>query len=60
MKILIYGSEGWIGTQVIEHLEKLSIEYHKGLVRAENITQLENEINEIKPTHIMSFIGRTH
>ena len=28
--------------------------------RVENINDVEREINELKPSHIMSFIGRTH
>jgi 3,5-epimerase/4-reductase len=59
-KILIYGSEGWIGKQVCLYLKSQSIEYIKGNVRAEDIDELEKEIQEIKPTHVMSFIGRTH
>ncbi len=60
MKILIYGSKGWIGQQVIEELEKQSIEFIEGQERADNINELESEIINTKPTHIMSFIGRTH
>ena len=58
--VLIYGSKGWIGSQVCELLKKLGIEFIEGKIRAEDIDGLEKEIEEIKPTHIMSFIGRTH
>ena len=60
MKVLIYGSRGWIGQQVVYYLEEQKIEWIDGKVRAEDLTGLENEIVIIKPTHIMSFIGRTH
>lgn len=60
MKVLVYGSAGWIGGQVCELLGEMSIDFVKGKSRAENIEELEKEIEEIKPTHIMSFIGRTH
>ena len=60
MKVLIYGSRGWIGQQVVSYLEEQQIEWIDGKVRAEDLTGLENEIVMIKPTHIMSFIGRTH
>ena len=60
MKFLIYGSKGWIGQQVIVELNKMNIEYVEGIVRAESQEELINEIEHIKPTHIMSFIGRTH
>ena len=60
MKLLIYGSEGWIGKQVCMILKSMQINFVKGEARAENITGLENEIITTKPTHVMSFIGRTH
>ena len=60
MKVLIYGSRGWIGQQVVSYLEEQQIEWIDGKVRAEDLTGLENEIVMAKPTHIMSFIGRTH
>ena len=59
-KVLIYGSGGWIGGQVCVLLQQMGIEFVEGKVRAEDIDGLEKEIEEIKPTHIMSFIGRTH
>jgi dTDP-4-dehydrorhamnose reductase len=60
MKVLVYGSQGWIGQQVINELKKQNIYFIEGIQRAENIDDLEKEIVEINPTHIMSFIGRTH
>lgn len=60
MKVLVYGSDGWIGNQVSRLLDNLSIEWIKGLVRAEDVEGLEKEIIKINPTHVMSFIGRTH
>ena len=60
MKVLIYGSKGWIGTQFIDILEKNNILYESGDVRVDNINELSKEIKNINPTHIVSFIGRTH
>jgi len=60
VKVLIYGSRGWIGNQICELLKQMEIEFVEGKVRAEDIDGLEKEIEEIKPTHVMSFIGRTH
>ena len=60
MNILVYGSGGWIGQQVIQQLQKKGISFIEGKVRAENRVELEAEIISINPTHIMSFIGRTH
>ena len=60
MKVLVYGSDGWIGSQVLKLLDNMSVEFIKGIVRAEDVEGLENEIMQINPTHVMSFIGRTH
>ena len=60
MKILIYGSNGWIGSQFINILKENEIEYISGLSRVDNNVTLIKEIDKIEPTHIISFIGRTH
>ena len=60
MHILIYGSKGWIGQQFIEILNKNNIKYSNGQCRVDNRSDLINEIDFIKPTHIISLIGRTH
>ena len=60
MNILIYGSNGWIGNQVVEYLNSQNIKYTKGNERVDNTESLENEISLVNPTHIVSFIGRTH
>ncbi len=60
MKVLVYGSKGWIGQQIIPYLNNNLIDWIEGRIRAENVFELEQEILNIKPTHIMSFIGRTH
>lgn len=60
MKILIYGSNGWIGNQFVNILKNKNIEYVCGKVRVNSTQHLINEIESIEPTHIISFIGRTH
>ena len=60
MKILIFGHKGWIGQQVIEVLKSTTHEIITGKSRADNREELEKEIQEINPTHIFCFIGRTH
>ena len=60
MKVLIYGSKGWIGNQIIQVFIKQNINYVIGSVRVDNKEDLEKEILNIKPTHIISTIGRTH
>jgi len=60
MKILLYGAKGWIGNQFLDLLEKGNNEYIKGVSRVDNNIMLEKEIKETNPTHVISFIGRTH
>lgn len=60
MKILVYGHKGWIGQQFIELLNSTNFIYELGNARVDNIIEMENEIKEQKPSHIISFIGRTH
>ena len=60
MKILIYGANGWIGSQVIKYLEDSNTEFVKGVSRVDNTDDIQNEIISVKPTHVLSLIGRTH
>jgi len=60
MKVLVYGSNGWIGSQVCKLLNELSIEWVEGKIRAEDLEGIEYEIVQVNPTHVISFIGRTH
>jgi 3,5-epimerase/4-reductase len=62
MKFLIYGTNGWIGNKVYNHLKsmKQNIEVVSGNSRVNDIEQLEKEIQEVQPTHVISLIGRTH
>jgi len=60
MNILIYGGNGWIGTQIIQYMTKNNIKYVAGNARADNYDGIEQEIKNTKPTHILSVLGRTH
>lgn len=60
MKVLIYGSRAWIGGKVVEQFRKNSIEVVEGDSRVDNVSDLEKEIKQVSPTHIVSTIGRTH
>jgi dTDP-glucose 4,6-dehydratase len=60
MKIIIYGSKGWIGKQFIEILKKHNISYVCGNERVNNVKKIETELQESQSTHVISFIGRTH
>jgi dTDP-4-dehydrorhamnose reductase len=60
MKILFFGSRGWIGKQFCEYLTQNNINYIETDIRADNEKDVEKEIINLNPTHIISFIGRTH
>ena len=60
MIIIIYGSNGWIGTQFTQLLDKLNTRYIRGKSRVNNVQDVKNEIKDTQATHVVSFIGRTH
>ena len=60
MKILLFGHNGWIGSQFISILDDSNIAYIRGKSRANNVKKVEEEILLHTPSHIISFIGRTH
>lgn len=59
MKILIYGSKGWIGQQFLSFLNTTNHTVVKGNERLES-SSLIDEIKSVEPTHIIGFTGRTH
>ena len=62
MKLLIYGSKGWIGSQFMNLINNHNNNYDviEGISRVDNYNDINNELDTIKPTHVISFIGRTH
>ena len=60
MKVLIFGNRGWIGNMMSKLLNNSNIEFVSASSRANNKHDVEAEILREKPTHVMSFIGRTH
>ena len=60
-RVVIYGGNGWIGSQIISLLKnEADFEIHCGKSRCDNVEHLTNELDVIKPTHIICCIGRTH
>ena len=61
-RILVYGANGWIGGQFVSILEKEGVEYAVAKKRLGDDPDkaIEEEILSVSPTHIASFIGRTH
>jgi 3,5-epimerase/4-reductase len=60
MKVLLLGHKGWIGSMMVKLLEKQNIEYVTTQIRPEQKNEFEKELLTLDPTHVMSFIGRTH
>lgn len=62
MRVLIFGGNGWIGQQFVEIASKQNIEHRIALTRVDldRIADLEEEMDAFAPTHVISFIGRTH
>ena len=60
MKVLFYGSRGWIGKQFVEYLNDNNVNYIEADARADDENAVENEVIRYSPTHIISFIGRTY
>ena len=58
MKVLIYGSRGWIGGKFVKIMDSNNVDYVIGKSRAEDISKELDDNKEI--THVVSFIGRTH
>jgi dTDP-glucose 4,6-dehydratase len=58
--ILVYGADGWIGTQFTPLLEGAQIQHTKGTSRVDSVSDVEQEIKSVAPTHVVCFIGRTH
>ena len=62
MKILLYGSTGWIGTQIKDYVQSslADIMVYVGVARCDNKEQLTQEISTIKPDRIIASIGRAY
>lgn len=58
-KFLIYG-RGWIASFFEKELKSRGIDFLFGNSRVDNNHDLEEEIKNIKPSHIICCIGRTH
>jgi dTDP-4-dehydrorhamnose reductase len=60
MKVLVYGSNGWIGSQFTKLLKSNNVIYCEGKARADNTDDVISELLKTSPTHVIAFIGRTH
>ena len=68
MKILIFGGNGWIGTQFRDVCDRAKlggsdIDYKISQIRRvslETQSEIIDEVTAYMPTHVVSFLGRTH
>ena len=63
MKILVYGANGWIGSQFCDIIHNSTNNRHTliyGGSRLNNIEQVRGEILRTRPTNVFCFTGRTH
>ena len=57
MKVLVYGARGWIGQQFISNSTHKVIE---AITRPENYQDTFDEIQQVNPDCVISFLGRTY
>ena len=60
MKVLVFGSQGWIGQQFVRILQQRGIPFQEASARADDEALVDDELEKALPTHVVSFIGRTH
>jgi 3,5-epimerase/4-reductase len=60
MKFLILGHKGWIGSMMCRILDEKAIPYIVTDIRPNDKEAFEAMLLTESPTHVMSFIGRTH
>ena len=60
MKFLVYGARGWIGGQFLDVLRDASVEHAEATSRADDSHGILDDLALHQPTHVVSFIGRTH
>eukprot|EP01060_Flectonema_neradi_P028160 TRINITY_DN37891_c0_g1_i1.p1 TRINITY_DN37891_c0_g1~~TRINITY_DN37891_c0_g1_i1.p1 ORF type:complete len:309 (+),score=39.92 TRINITY_DN37891_c0_g1_i1:52-978(+) len=59
LKFLVFGHRGWIGSQVMEIIEKAGHTAIGATTRADNEVDVEKELKDVQPDRVISLIGRT-
>ena len=57
MKVLVFGAKGWIGQQFISNTTHTIVE---AKTRPENYQEAFDEIQQVNPVCVISFLGRTY
>lgn len=60
MQVIIYGFNGWIASYFTQFLKDSNIFFYNSNYRVDDEANIEKELLEINPTHMLSLIGRTH
>jgi 3,5-epimerase/4-reductase len=60
MKVLFFGANGWIGSQFVSYMSDKNVDIVVAKSRADNYDAVAAEVADVLPTHVISFIGRTH
>ena len=60
--IVFYGSKGWIGGLFMDYIKRKhpTLKVIEGTSRIDNRTEILIELGVHRPTHVISFTGRTH
>ena len=61
MKLLIYGSRGWIGSYITDYInQNTRNEIIIGNARVDNESNVKAELDNWKPSHVLCMVGRTY
>eukprot|EP01062_Namystynia_karyoxenos_P015786 TRINITY_DN15755_c0_g1_i2.p1 TRINITY_DN15755_c0_g1~~TRINITY_DN15755_c0_g1_i2.p1 ORF type:complete len:346 (+),score=122.71 TRINITY_DN15755_c0_g1_i2:81-1040(+) len=59
LRFLVYGSKGWIGTQMMQYITAAGHTPIAAEARADNERDVDKELAEKRPDRVISLIGRT-
>jgi dTDP-4-dehydrorhamnose reductase len=62
VSVLVFGGDGWIGKQLVTLLQKhskIDMVFISN-IRPQHLQELRKELDLMKPSHVVSTIGRTH
>ena len=60
MRVAVFGHRGWIGGQLIQHLQEAGLTVLRPDVRADDADAVREYLAEARPDRVVSVLGRTH
>lgn len=62
MKVVVFGGKGWIGQQFVDILKSKghTVIIPERTLRVDDTIAINEFLRSVSPTHVVSFIGRTH